>query len=287
MARTNRGKWVARAAATGGGRTYRGQVPINWYAALIVIVVLGVLSVVFARYQYQHPASASTVQPTTTTTWYAGFAFDVCGKELPPVAANATSSTVSTKSFYTPGKGLIVVSPKTSADTGDNAVLGKFVDGYHGMKLSSSSVTVPSGKKSTTYRNGQTCPSGTPDAGKRGQVQVAYWPSAFASKAKPTIVSGDPTNLKFSNNQLITIGFVPAGTKLPKPTGKVVTALIQASAALGNSTTTTAPGTSSTTTPAPSSTTTTAPSTTTTAPSTTTTAPASSTTAPASSSSKK
>ena len=268
MARTNRGKWVARAAATGGGRTYRGQVPINWYAALIVIVVLGVLSVVFARYQYQHPASASTVQPTTTTTWYAGFAFDVCGKELPPVAANATSSTVSTKSFYTPGKGLIVVSPKTSADTGGNAVLGKFVDGYHGMKLSSSSVTVPSGKKSTTYRNGRTCPSGTPDAGKKGQVQVAYWPSAFASKAKPTIVSGDPTNLKFSNNQLITIGFVPAGTKLPKPTGKVVTALVQASAALGSSTTT-------------------APSTTTTAPSTTTTAPASSTTAPASSSSKK
>lgn len=260
MPRTTRGKWVARAAATGGGRTYRGQVPVNWYAVLVVIVVLGILSVVFSRYQYQHPAAASTVQPTTNTTWYAGFAFDVCGKQQPPVAANATSSTASTKSFYTPGKGLIVVSPKTAADAGANAVLGKFVDGYHGMGLTSSSVTVPSGKKSTTYRNGQTCPSGTPDAGKKGQVQVAYWPSAFAAKAKPITVSGDPTTLKFTQNQLITIGFVPAGTKLPKPTGTVVTALVQASAALGSSsTTTTAPGASSTTTTAPGSTTTTAP----------------------------
>ncbi len=35
------GKWVERAATTGGGRTYRGQMPVNWYASLAVICIVG------------------------------------------------------------------------------------------------------------------------------------------------------------------------------------------------------------------------------------------------------
>lgn len=272
MPRTSTGKWVARAGATGGGRTYRGQMPVNWYAALVLIVLLGLASVVYSRYQYQHPGTASSkVQPTTSTTWYAGLAFDVCGKQLPSVPSNAKSSgTTSTQSFYTTGSGLVIVSPKTASAAGDNAVLGKFVAGYPHMALTATSVSVPTGKKSTTYRNGQTCPAGTPDAGKKGVVQVAYWTNAFDPKGKAHLVSGDPAALKFTDNQLITIGFAPAGTKLPKPNGTVVTALVKASASLGSSSTTptTAPATSSSTT-APSATSTTAPS------SSTTTVPAS------------
>ena len=49
MARSSTGKSVARAAATGGGTTYRGQMPVNWYAALVIIVVVGIASVVLAR----------------------------------------------------------------------------------------------------------------------------------------------------------------------------------------------------------------------------------------------
>jgi hypothetical protein len=273
MPRTSTGKWVARAGATGGGRTYRGQVPINWYAALVLILILGLGSLVYSRYQYQHPAGTSKVQPTTSATWYSGFAFDVCGKQLTPVPSNQ-KSTGSSQSFSTAGDGVIVVSPKNAAAAGDNAVLGKFVDGYPHMALSSTAVSVPKGKSaktatSTTYTNGQSCAAGTPDAGKKGYVQVAYWTNAFNTKGKAHVVSGNPATLKFTDNQLITIGFVPQGTKLPKPNGKVVTALVQKSAALGSSTTTTAPSTS-----------TTAPSTSTTAPSTSTTAPSTSTTAP-------
>ncbi len=275
MPRTSTGKWVARAGATGGGRTYRGQVPVNWYAALVLIVIVGLASLVYSRYQYQHPtAASSSVAPTTSTTWYAGFAFNVCGKELTSVASNAKTSGSSSQSFYTTGNGLIVVSPKTASAAGDNAVLGKFVAGYPHMALSATSVAVPSGKKkSTIYRNGQSCPTGTPDAGKKAYVQVAYWTNAFDTKGKAHVVAGDPRTLKFTDNQLITIGFVPKGTSLAKPNGKVVTALVQASASLGSSsTTTTAPATGSTTTTAPSSTTTTAPSSTpTTAPSSTST----------------
>jgi hypothetical protein len=273
--------------------------PINWYAALVLIVILGIVSVVFARYEYRHPSTASTTPPTKGTTWYAAFDFDICGTQKTPLPSNVTDATK--QSFYTTGSGVITVSPKSTADSGHNAVFGKFVSGYSGMALTATAVTVPSGSSSTTtttttttapttttttsskdkktstahtYRNGETCPAGTKDAGKKADVEVSSWANAFASKEKATKVTGDPATLEFSNDQLITIGFVPAGTTLPKPSGTVVTALLQAATASSTTTTTTAPTTTTTTTTtAPTTTTTTAPTTTTTttAPTTTTT----------------
>ena len=272
MARSSTGKWVSRAAATGAGRrSYRGQTPVNWYAALILIVVLGLGSVVFARYEYQNPSSSSsTVPPTVGTTWFAGFAFDVCGAQLPSIPANATSS----KAFSTTGSGVITIAPKTNSQAGTNATFGKFLTGYPGLKVTQSQLRIPNGTKFRSYANGQTCALGTPDAGKKADVVIDYWSSAFISKAKPHRVQGDPSALRFSANQLITIGFVPPGTTLPKPNGTVVTALLQAQA--GSTTTTTAPSSSTT---APSSSTTAVPPTTTTVPApTTTTHPQSNTT---------
>jgi len=243
MARSNAGKWVARAGATGGGGSYRGNAPVNWYAALVIIVVLGILSVLYAGYEYRGGSSAaSTTPPATGTTWYAGLAFFVCGTQQPSLPSNVSATKSATQAFYTSGNGVITVAPKTSAQAGANAVLGKFVSGYAGLTLSATEIKIPSGKTSTTYRNGMTCAKGTPDAGKKADVEVAYWSSAFLQKAKPVIVTGDPSTLKFSANQLITIGFVPPGTKLPKPNGTIVTALVDAS----NSVPTTAPTTPTT-----------------------------------------
>jgi hypothetical protein len=124
-----------------------------------------------------------------------------------------------------------------------------------------------------------TCPKGTKDAGKKADVMVTYWANAFAAKGKPSTVTGNPGTLPFTSNQEITIGFVPPGTTLPKPTGTVITALLKAStgASVSSSTTTTSlPATITTSTTAGTTTATTAPaSSATTAPAagTTTTAP--------------
>ena len=292
MPRSSTGKWVARAAATGGGRTYRGQVPANWYAALVLIVIAGLVSIVFARMDYQHGAAANTVPPVKGgAPWFAAIAFDVCGTQRPSLASNALNTT--TQSFYTTGNGVITISPKKTSDAGHNAVLGKFISSYKGLTLTATTLHLPvspapssaktskssksskSSKKAataagTTYRNGDKCPSGTKYAGKKGVVTVTYWANAFSTRGKPSTVHGDPGTLPFSNDQLITVGFVPAGTKLPKPSGSIVTALLNASA--GSSSTTTPPTAPPSTTPttAPSSTSTTGPS--------STTAPTSSTT---------
>jgi len=261
MASNATGKWVARAASTGGGKTYRGQMPINWYASLIIICVVGLFLIGYSRYQLTHKSTTATGPPTTTETWHAALGIDVCGTIEP----NLPASTKTSKTGLTAdGSGLVVVSPKNSSESGANATLGKFVSGYKGLTLTSSTLGYP-GKK--LMSNGATCPKGTPDAGKQGYVAVVEWTN-YVSK-KSTAVSGNPGSLKFGNGQMITMAFLPATASDPKPPAATITNLITAVQS-GATTPTTAPTATQTVTP------TTAPATTpNTAPATTpTTAPA-------------
>ncbi|HEX4245014.1 MAG TPA: hypothetical protein VHY77_05560 [Acidimicrobiales bacterium] len=281
MASDSTGKWVARAASTGGGRTYRGQAPINWYASLAVIVIVGLLLVGFSRYQRMHPTTSSSGAPTTSDTWHVALGIDICGT----MQANLPADPSTTTGFTTDGTGVITVAPKNKSESGGNAVLGKFVSEYKGLALTSTTLQYP-GK--ALLSNGDRCPRGTPQAGQQGFVTVKTWPN-FESKIG-TVASGNPAQVKFANGQMITMAFVAANANVPKPPASTITSLI--TAASGASTTTTTAPTTGTTAPtattAPSSSTaTTAPAATTTAPTTapTTTTPTtttpSSTTAPA------
>ena len=246
MPRSSSGKWVSRAAATGGGRTYRGQVPVNWYAGLVGIVIIGLVSIVFARYEYQHHKAAATVQPTVGATLYAGFGFNICGKELQTLSANANGATLG---LTTPGSGVIQVSPKNAAEAGNNATLGLFFKEYPGIALSATALTVP---KHKPYKNGQTCPSGTPDAGKKAVVRVETWPNAVTKSG--TVLTGDPGAYKIGSRALITISFVPAKAKLPRPPQSTINTMLQFAGTVVNGTTTTTTTTPTTTTPTPTST---------------------------------
>ena len=271
MARSSSGKSVARAAATGGGATYRGQMPVNWYAALVIIVLIGIGSVAFAKYHYnQTPA---VVEPTTNTTWHAALGFDICGTTQPALPASPTGATTG---LTTTGSGVLLIAPKNASEAGNNATLGKFASEYPGLTLTNTTLKYPSAKV-PTYTNGQKCAAGTPDAGKVGEVQARWW--VLGTKTQKNgeqqvtggLTSLKPASLKLLNRQLITVGFVPANTSLPKPTS-AISPLLQVLA--GNqpvATTTTAPaGATSTTLPSLSTTTVPA-ATTTTKPSSTTT----------------
>jgi hypothetical protein len=247
------GRWVERAATTGGGRTYRGQMPVNWYASLAVICIVGLLLVGFSRYQRTHQTASSAGPPTTSQQWFAALGIDICGTMQP----NLPASTSTAKTGLTAnGNGVVTIQPKNSSESGRNATLGKFVQEYKGLGLSSSTLQYP-GKQ--VWSNGDVCPKGTPDAGKPGVVIVDSW-SSFRSKTG-TETSGPPQDLLFQNGQLITMAFVPATATVPKPPALVITSLITAATG-GSTTSTTQPTTSPTTA-------TTAP----TAPTTATTAP--------------
>lgn len=249
MANDSTGKWVQRAATTGGGRTYRGQMPVNFYASLAVIIIVGLGLIVFSRYQLTHKSTSSSGPPTTQQTWYAGLAVDVCGKTEPNLPSNATKSG---KGLTANGNGVVTIAPADSSQSGSNATLGKFVSGYKGLELTNSTLRYP-GKP--TYSNGDICPKGTPDSGKPGVVIVYSWPNFTSKKGAQT--PGDPQNLLFQNGQLITMAFVPANATVPKPPASVITSLITADQS-GPTTPTTAPtltpSTGSTATTAPTST---------------------------------
>jgi len=286
MARSSSGKSVARAASTGGGATYRGQMPVNWYAALVIIVVIGIGSVAVAKYHYNQ--TPTLVEPTTNTTWHAALAFDICGTTEPALAASPSSATTG---LTTTGSGVLLIAPKTASEAGNNATLGKFAEGYSGLTLTNTQVKYPSASV-PAYSNGQKCAAGTPDAGKVGEVQARSWVLSTKTGKNGQLeeVGGlttvKPASLKLLNRQLITVGFGPANQALPKPPASTITALLQVLA--GNqpvATTTTATGVTTTTahmlTPTSGSgtTTTTVPAlSTTTVPSTTTTKPSSTTT---------
>ena len=232
MANNSTGKWVQRAATTGGGRTYRGQMPVNWYATLTLIIVVGLFLVGLSRYQLTHKTVSSTGPPTTQQTWYAGLGINVCGTFEPNLPASTNTAKTG---LVANGNGVVTVAPKSSSESGKNATLGKFVSNYKGLQLSNSTIKYP-GKP--TYSNGTVCPKGTPDAGKPGIVIVYSWPSFTAKHGSQT--PGDPQNLLFQNGQLITMAFVPANATIPKPPASVITKLITANQA-GPTTPTTSP----------------------------------------------
>jgi hypothetical protein len=282
MARSSSGKSVARAAATGGGTTYRGQMPVNWYAALVVIILVGIGSIALAKYNYNKVPAV--VEPAVGTSWHAGLAFDICGTMEPALAASPSSATTGLTSA---GNGVLLIAPKTASEAGNNATLGKFAEGYTGLTLTNTTLRYPSTTTSVPeYKNGEKCPSGTPDAGKVGVVQARAWVISTQTKNNEEVETGGvttlkPANLKFLNRQLITAGFGPESSPLPKPPASTITALVQvlAGAQAPVTTTTAAGATSSTTVPLPTTTPTSAPVSPTTAPpATTTTKPSSTTT---------
>jgi hypothetical protein len=232
--------------------------PINWYAALVVIVLIGLGSVVLARYNYAKTSSGTA--PIVGQTWHAALAFDICGTTEPALTATASGSP---NGLTTTGSGVLLIAPKTSSEAGKNATLGKFATEYEAGTLTNTSVHYPGG---VTYKNGQKCAAGTPDAGKVGVVRARSWTLSTASKksgSETKLLGGkytsNPASLRLGNSQLITVGFGPATKALPKVPAATEVALLQAieGTSAPVTTTTTAPTTTTPTTAASSGSTTT------------------------------
>jgi len=223
VAESDTGGWVRRVGASGGGRTYRKQRPLNFYGVIVLVCVIGTLSVAWARYEYRHPAAGSTTaQPRIGTTWYAAQGTSACGADQPALASNLTAS----GGFHALGNGAIRIAPATQAQAGTNATLDKFISRYIGLVVTSRRLVLPGPRglpnPATTWRTGQKCPSGTKDAGKVGTVEIATWPNV--GSAVPTITT-DASKVRFTSNMLITFYFGPSGVTPPKPPASAIAAM--------------------------------------------------------------
>jgi hypothetical protein len=210
--------------------------PVTWYSSLVLISLLGVALVVYSRYENQHPAPA--VQPAVGTHWFEALGFDVCGTIEPNLPANPNASKTPIPGIRTNGDGAIQTAPITAKDAGDNATLARFVALYPKLTVTPTRLQLPG---SAAFGNGQRCPTGTPDAGKAGIVQIRVWPSFTPPGSNNPVLVHDPSAVKLADRQLITVAFVPADASIPKPSAKAITAMLTDGAASSSSATTAVP----------------------------------------------
>jgi hypothetical protein len=220
MARGSFGRSVARAAASGGSRSYRARPPVLWYLLMTVVVVGGVGLIAYSRYEVQHPASAA-IGPSLNDNWQAALGVDICGTLKPDLPESTNVSSVGLRTF---GTGLIDAAPdvasKPSKFEGAKATLGLFATDYKGFTLTSTEIGYP-GKNEKIYKNGDTC---TGKLKGKGTLVARVWSSP--TSAVSTLVT-DPTKIHITNGEMITVAFVPSGSTIPQPASKgaLVTAI--------------------------------------------------------------
>ena len=192
-------------------RKTRHQRTSGWfYATVAVIIVVGTViigAIVIGRDDDNTP-------PIIGDHWHAAFGVNICGTWLSnPATFETPSGNPGVRAgIHTHGDGFIHIHPFAVSESGNHATLGKFLS-YGGWSASEDSISVwegPPGEKSkTTWKNGDKCPSDSAKgAGKPGQV-------VFEVNCKT--VTGNPSDHKLADQEVVAIGFVPKGVEIGGP----------------------------------------------------------------------
>ncbi|HKH89112.1 MAG TPA: hypothetical protein VKA05_09810 [Acidimicrobiales bacterium] len=206
---------VARAAAAGGGRSYRAQTPVTWYLVLLLVCLLGVSLVTYSRYEREHPppsVAAKQTPPTSTDEWQAAVAVDICGTFVPsalPVDAIPTDPLAAIGNYVVriePG-----LSPDPAAFVGAKADLGGFLS-IEGAEItpiilsvpgkpvpvpttttsSTTTTTTPAGKTTTSSSTTTTTSPTTTSTTKAGKPTSTSSTSSTSTSTTTTTIATRP-----------------------------------------------------------------------------------------------
>jgi hypothetical protein len=213
----NSRKKYTRARIRARGRRPKKRGGAEWfYGALAAIVVLGIVGVVLVR----SGSSAADVppQPGNPTTgapgdhWHSALAANVCGDWIAsPESFETSAENPNVRvGIHTHGDGFVHTHPFTKSEGGDNATLGRFLS-YGGWEASDDSLSLwasPTGSTTKDWSNGDTCPKGTPFAGKKGVVKYSV---DCVDRA------GSPSDLKLRDGKVIAFAFLPESESIGVP----------------------------------------------------------------------
>ena len=118
MAKSTSGKWVSRVGSAGGGKTYTKARPSNFYAILVLIVVVGLALVVYSRYEYQHPLKKVVI---ATGYWDDAVRRALASRLRRDAAVPDVRLLHQHVGFIVEPDDVIQVSPVSAADAGNNA----------------------------------------------------------------------------------------------------------------------------------------------------------------------
>jgi hypothetical protein len=193
MGKASSSKKVARAARTGGSA--RASRNVNWGfpAAMIGIVVAGILLVGFVR--QDAVSEASTPPRIGKDHWHAAYGIYTCDTFAAPLGDIGEDAL----GIHTHTDGLIHIHPFSSNAAGNQAQLGVFADQV-GLVFDDDSFTLPTGE---TFTTGDDC------GGEEGVVRVIKWPSGDYT-AEPEIIDSNFADIQFTaDGEAFTIFFGP------------------------------------------------------------------------------
>jgi len=211
----------SRAARRAKARRPHKRGSNRWFSVTITVLVLvGITGVVLAGglLTRNDSASAAAPQPPSAANpagdhWHAAFAVNICGEWLPnpPTFETAANNPNLRTGIHTHGDGFVHIHPFYSSEAGANATLGKFFT-YGGWKVSQDSLDVWTGPTAEPdkWSNGDKCPNTEGVAGKGEPGRVVFQVDCKS-------VSGNPSDHKFADQEVVAIGFLPKGQEMGAP----------------------------------------------------------------------
>lgn len=213
-------KKVAKLAQRGKGKKVRFQGGSLFPVAVLVVIVVGLLTIVYARQSRPDPGSQP---PQVNDHWHAAYGMYVCDTWLPKLTGTledtqtdpATGQVIPTKftttGVHSHGDGVIHWHPYSTKAVGNRAKLGLFLNNYD-VELSPDELKLPANQGGNDYKASDfTC------NGKKVQITVTAWDS-YTDTGKGTTNITNLNDVRLKNDGMVfTIAVVPAGTTITMP----------------------------------------------------------------------
>ncbi|MEE9415782.1 MAG: hypothetical protein V3V01_10895 [Acidimicrobiales bacterium] len=215
MGKASSSKKVARAARAGRTATSTERRDLGFPSAMVVVVILGVLLVVYAR----STRDASANSPSLRDHWHSAYAVWDCEQES---FENQFTSDYDPRGIHSHSDGLLHIHPFSSSVTGEDANLGVF---FEAMR-----VDLDPGDGVLTLPDGSELVEGTQCDGQPAVLQVARFDASNIDAGPTEVIVGDIDKVRFlSNREAITIALAPVGAEIPPPPPDRLAALDAAS----------------------------------------------------------
>ena len=217
-------KRVAKLAQRGRGKKVRFQGGLLFPGAIVVVIVLGMLTVLYARESRPDPGS---FPPQVGDHWHAAYGFYVCDTWLPKITDDKEATTIDSSTgserladdeyalsgVHTHGDGVIHYHPFSTRAVGKRAKLGVFLDVYD-IELSPTRLAFPESEGGAVYDidDGFRC------NGEDTEIKVVAWDSYTDTGEGQTYIT-DLDDIAIKNDGMVfAIAVVPSGTKVSMPT---------------------------------------------------------------------
>lgn len=223
-------KKVARLAQRGKGKKVRFQGGLLFPGAIILTILMGLVTVVYARESRPDPGSGP---PQVGDHWHAAYGFYICDTWLPVFTDDKEEQTVDPQTgaqqlvndeyaltgVHTHGDGVIHFHPFSTRAVGKRAKLKVFLDVYD-VKLSRERLEMPASEGGGVWDVDDGFPEtgiGSACFGENMEIKVVAWDFFTDTDDGQTYIT-DIDNVPLRNDGMVfAIAAVPRGKVVPMP----------------------------------------------------------------------